>query len=35
MGLQEDLDRMEAGEGHPEVGWVVRAGGVTPKVNLV
>lgn len=35
VGLQEDFDCLEAGEGHPEVGRVARFGGVTPKVHLV
>lgn len=35
MGLQEDFDRLQAGEGHAQVGRVPRFGGVAPEVKLM
>lgn len=35
MGLQEDFDRLQAGEGHAQVGRVPGLGGVAPEVKLM
>lgn len=35
IGFQEGFDCLEAGEGHPQVSRVARAGRVTPEINLV
>lgn len=35
MGLQEDFDRLQAGEGHAQVGRAPGLGGVAPEVNLM
>lgn len=35
MGLQEDFDRLQAGEGHAQVGRVPGLGGVAPEIKLM
>lgn len=35
MGFQEDFDRLQPGEGHPQVSRAPRFGGVEPEINLV